>query len=220
MRPTPRAMKNVIDFWRPATTILPAYAESPVPAACGRDLRRFALSQSRVRLRNLDRLRDTEELQDLDLNPRRIELVPCQTVPRRSRMRVMVIVPAFAERNQRYPPVVARIVVGGKPPRAPHVRRRVDQPGGVQPEHDAQGRCPTAPSKSRRSAYRITASTRSAASDSYSARRRSDPSPGRAHTSPSAVCCCAWPRPPASSTICDHQAPSRGECGSPGWSEF
>ena len=66
-----------------------------------------------------------------DSVPVDVNLVPFQTVTSRSRMRVVVNVPAFAECQQRNPPTVGREVPGGKAPRSPGVRRRVHQPGGV-----------------------------------------------------------------------------------------
>jgi len=57
-------------------------------------------------------------------------------VTRRRGMRMMVVVPAFAERNQRHPPVVARIIAGVEPAPAPHVRRGVDQPSGMQSKYN------------------------------------------------------------------------------------
>src|SRR6478672_5323149 len=44
----------------------------------------------------------------------------------------MVVVPAFAERKYSYPKAVFGPVASGKPPRSPHMRRRVHQPGRMQ----------------------------------------------------------------------------------------
>jgi hypothetical protein len=57
-------------------------------------------------------------------------------------MSVMVVVPAFAERKPRNPPIVARIVTGVEAAASPHVRGRVDEPRGVQTENDAQKYAP------------------------------------------------------------------------------
>ena len=57
-------------------------------------------------------------------------------------MGVMVVVPALAAGEQSYPETVARVVVGFKAALAPHVGCRVDQPGGVQAEGDAQQSAP------------------------------------------------------------------------------
>ena len=85
---------------------------------------------------------DPEQPQDLDQKPGRIELVPGQAMARRGRMRVVIVVPAFAEGDQGDPPVVPGIVAGVEAARAPHVRGGVDQPGGVQPEDDRAGKMP------------------------------------------------------------------------------
>ena len=85
---------------------------------------------------------DAEQAEEPDLHPGGIELVPGQPVPRRGGVRVVVVVPALAEGEEGDPPVVARIVVRLEPARAPHVRGGVHQPGGVQPEHDAEAQIP------------------------------------------------------------------------------
>src|SRR6187402_1394806 len=53
-------------------------------------------------------------------------------------MRVMVVVPPLAERQQRHPPVVRRIVARLEAPRSPLVGRRVHEPGGVQTDGRAE----------------------------------------------------------------------------------
>ena len=69
-------------------------------------------------------------------------------------MRVMIIVPAFAESQQRNPPTVAGVFAGFESPSPPHVRCGVDQPGRMEcqrhaqkdsPQHDA----PTAKNQQR-----------------------------------------------------------------------
>jgi len=52
-------------------------------------------------------------------------------------MRVVVVVPAFAEGEQRDDDVVAGIVAGGEAAGAPQVGYRVYRPGGVQAEGEA-----------------------------------------------------------------------------------
>src|ERR1035441_6053143 len=69
-------------------------------------LRGFFFGQRASGLGHPNGFRDAQELQDPDLDPGWIEFVPCQAVTRRRGMRAMVIVPAFAERNKRHPPVV------------------------------------------------------------------------------------------------------------------
>jgi hypothetical protein len=71
---------------------------------------------------------DAQGLKNADLNPGWIELVPCQSMPRRSRVRVMIIVPTFSERDEVNPPVVTGIVPCQETARAPHVSHRVHHP--------------------------------------------------------------------------------------------
>ena len=59
-------------------------------------------------------------------------------MPRRCRMRVVIIVPAFAKGEKSDPPAIAGIVTGFKAAPSPHVCRRIDQPGGVEPDHYPQ----------------------------------------------------------------------------------
>ena len=58
----------------------------------------------------------------------------------RARMRVMIVVPAFAKCQQRHPPTVGRIVVRNKAARAPQMRRRINQPGEMEANSHAQKR--------------------------------------------------------------------------------
>ena len=77
-------------------------------------------------------------LEQLQLDPGGVELIPGQAVPRRNRVRVVVVVPAFAECQQRHPPRVLRVVLGGEAAVSPHVGGRVDEPRGVQADDHAQ----------------------------------------------------------------------------------
>src|SRR5437667_2456966 len=160
MRPTPSEMKNAIDLRRPATTIIPDYAEICVGCGTRRrfwnwplvvelgacrsldELRGFALRHPACDIGYVNRFRDPQRFEDLDQNPRRVQLVPCQTMPGRSGMCVVIVVPALAECHERNPPVIAGIVPCGEAPRAPHVRGRVHQPGGVQTERHAHKDAP------------------------------------------------------------------------------
>jgi hypothetical protein len=54
----------------------------------------------------MDGLRQTERLQKPYSEPAHVEFVPGETVARGSRMSVMIVVPAFAETQQRHKPVV------------------------------------------------------------------------------------------------------------------
>ena len=99
----------------------------------------------RVELGHLNLLRQANLRQQPDAPEVGIDLVPGQAVARGHRMRVVVVVPAFAAGQQRHPPVVARVVAGFKAAAAPQVRRRVHQPGSVQTQCHAQQTRPTAP---------------------------------------------------------------------------
>ena len=53
-------------------------------------------------------------------------------------MRMMIVVPSFTEGKIGNPPVIARIVVGRKPARAPHMSSGVYQPRGMKAEDDPE----------------------------------------------------------------------------------
>src|SRR5271169_5007159 len=57
-------------------------------------------------------------------------------------MRVMVIVPAFAEAQVGNPPQIARVVIGSEALGAPHVRPRIYKPSRMQEKHGAQENSP------------------------------------------------------------------------------
>ncbi len=57
-------------------------------------------------------------------------------------MSVVIVVPAFAEGDGGDPPIVARIVTGVEAAAAPHVRGGINEPGGMQTEHDADEGAP------------------------------------------------------------------------------
>src|ERR1051326_5782245 len=108
MSPTPRAMKKAMDRRRPATTISSLYLFAKIWVwLTGARLRGFFFRQRRVGLDHADRLGDPEVLQDTDQNPGRIEFVPGEAMARGGRMRVVIVVPALAETQERYPPEVA-----------------------------------------------------------------------------------------------------------------
>jgi hypothetical protein len=54
------------------------------------------------------------------------------------RVGMVVVVPAFASGEQSNPPGVAGVILGFEAARAEHVGGRVDQPGGVQADDDAE----------------------------------------------------------------------------------
>ena len=90
------------------------------------------------------------DLQRADADPVDVELVPGQAVAGAGRVRVVVVVPAFAEGQQRHPPVVGRVVARLEAARAPQVRRRVHQPGGSAGRRWCGRRCPRARRACRR----------------------------------------------------------------------
>ena len=61
---------------------------------------------------------------------------------RRRRMRVMIVVPALAERQQGHPPAIGGEIACGKAARTPRVRGRIHQPRGVQADHGAHENSP------------------------------------------------------------------------------
>src|SRR4051812_24488436 len=63
-----------------------------------------------------------DRVEQLERDPGHVELVPRKTVARGDRVRVMVVVPALAEREECDPPAVARVVARFEAARAPHVR--------------------------------------------------------------------------------------------------
>src|SRR5580704_50366 len=136
IRPAPRAMKNPIDLRLPATTITPAYARQS-RGAFAKVLGGFSCGGCAGDAGHLDGSRDAEELENTDEDPGMVELIPGQAVPGRRGMRVVIVVPAFAERKKSDPPAITGIVPGFKPALAPHVGRRIDQPSGVQADHYA-----------------------------------------------------------------------------------
>src|SRR4030095_5868599 len=161
-RAPPRMMK-AIDFRRPPDLILPAYRSvratfAPATAGCrppkheicffggptGSRLCRDFLRRQRVDLGDPEVPHQADRTQQLQLDPGHVELVPRQPVPRGGGVRVMVVVPPLAERQQRDPPDVARVVPGREPALAPEVRGRVHQPGRVQPDDHAEEDRPVA----------------------------------------------------------------------------
>src|SRR4029077_9089755 len=83
-----------------------------------------------------------EFIHDPNSVPIKINFIPRQPVPGGSRVRVMIVVPAFAPANQCNPPTVGRIVARRKPAGAPRMRRRIYQPGEMQANNGAQENAP------------------------------------------------------------------------------
>ena len=80
--------------------------------------------------------------QGADAVPVRINFIPGNAVARRLRDRVMIVVPAFAERQDRDPETVRGVIAGQEALRPPHVRGGVYQPGGVQAENGPEENAP------------------------------------------------------------------------------
>src|SRR3954454_7237351 len=99
--------------------MLPELMEAP------EGLRRFSLRDCALDFRDMNRFRNTEALQDFQQNPGRVKFIPRQSMTRRSRVRMMIVVPALAEGEESNPPVIAGIVASGKTAAAPHVRGRI-----------------------------------------------------------------------------------------------
>ena len=74
----------------------------------------------------------SHKLQSSNTQPVQVELIPTQTVARRSGISVMVVMPAFTKRQQRYPPAIARVVTGFESRFPPQVCSRIDEPCRVQ----------------------------------------------------------------------------------------
>jgi len=64
---------------------------------------------------------------------------------RGNRMRMMIVVPAFAPRKKRHQKIIRRQILGRKSPRPPHMRDRVHHPGSMQIEHDPREDSPEQP---------------------------------------------------------------------------
>src|SRR5215218_7141027 len=97
-------------------------AVRPPPRLAER-LRGLALGRDADDLR-----REAELLEPRDHPAARIEprLEPAQPVERRARERVVVVVPALAERDQAQQPDVAALILRPEAPAAPEVADRVD----------------------------------------------------------------------------------------------
>ena len=54
----------------------------------------------------------------------------------------MVVMPSFTECQQRHPPAIARVVTGFKSCFSPQMSSRIDEPGGVQCQRQAEKNSP------------------------------------------------------------------------------
>ena len=103
----------------------------------------------------LDVPREAERSQNTDPVPVHVEFIPGYSVPRRLRNRMVIVVPPFAEGKEGDPQTVFGGIVRQEPPRSPHVRRRVYQPGGVQADYSSQEHSPQekGPATDRKECY-------------------------------------------------------------------
>ena len=60
---------------------------------------------------------------------RNVNLPPIESLPRGSRIIVMVVVPAFAQSDQRQPEIVSAVIAGVVALGAIHMRERIDRAG-------------------------------------------------------------------------------------------
>ena len=89
-----------------------------------------------------DALGQAEFAQQPDVLPGDVELKPAQAVAGAGGVGVMVVVPALAETEDRYPPAVAGAVGAVEVAVAEGMGGGVHQPGHVIDEHQAQRDCP------------------------------------------------------------------------------
>ena len=114
-RQTPRTMKKAIDFRRPPDVMVQHQDSTRPWQGRYRERRLVPIGDRRSARRRplLRRLADfggphvpdePDRAEQLQREPGEVELVPGKAVARRGRMGVMVVVPAFAEREERHPP--------------------------------------------------------------------------------------------------------------------
>src|SRR5262249_39414792 len=87
-------------------------------------------------------------LQRPEYVPVKVNLIPPEAMAGYLRVGVMVVVPAFAEAQDRYPEAVPRTVTGEKAARAPHVSGGIYEPGRVQAHNRPQEDAPHHPGES------------------------------------------------------------------------
>src|SRR5882762_6748698 len=85
---------------------------------------------------------DAEPGENLQRVVGNVDLPPEETLARRGHEVMMVVVPAFAERQQGEQPVVLAGVTGFIAPRAEEVRERIDGEGVMPQQHGAQAEAP------------------------------------------------------------------------------
>src|SRR5580700_135775 len=85
---------------------------------------------------------EMEFVQNPDTVPVEVHFIPAQAVASGSRMRVMIVVPAFAEGDHGDPKIVGGRVARNETARAPEVRGGIDEPGEMQTKRGAQENSP------------------------------------------------------------------------------
>ena len=96
----------------------------------------------------MDLPREAELFERPNAVPVQVDLIPPESMPGRSRVSVVVVVPALSECEQRDPPIVRRMITRGKWTGTPQVRRGIDEPCGVQADYRAQKNAPEQERKS------------------------------------------------------------------------
>ena len=91
-----------------------------------------------VEFGDLNSFREADLAEEPDAVVVDVELVPGEAVTGADGVGVVVVVPAFAAGEESDPPVVAGIVLGLEAALAPEVGCRVDEPGGVKADGDAE----------------------------------------------------------------------------------
>src|ERR1019366_6639684 len=89
----------------------------------------------RIELRKRNVPSQAKHAQGVDPVPVRIDLVPGNAVTSRLRGCMMIVMPAFTEREDRNPKTVCGVVPRLESLRPPHVRGGVYKPGGVETEN-------------------------------------------------------------------------------------
>src|SRR3979490_1878242 len=131
VRQTPRTIKKAMDRRRLPDVIRHSIERSE---GLGGDLFFGRLAH----LGHPDVPDEPDDLEELQLDPGGVELVPGQAVAGRGRVGVVIVVPAFPECQGRDPPRVLRVVLRREAAAPPEVRGGVDQPGRVQSDDHPQ----------------------------------------------------------------------------------
>ena len=71
-----------------------------------------------------------------------VKLIPGETVARRNRVRMMIVVPSLTAGQKRHPPAVPRFIASFKSATTVHVCCRIHEPCRVQAQSDAKEDAP------------------------------------------------------------------------------